>query len=468
MSDQKSPIVDPGVFRAYDIRGRADVELTDAFARALGRAYGDTIAEAGGREVAIGRDCRPHGVRLAAAFADGVQAAGVDVIDLGMVPTPLVYFAIHDAHLDGGVAITGSHNPPAWNGFKLCAGTASMHGDAITDLRARIERGPATDPAPGARRAVDILPRYVAKLDAGLRPLARRIKVVVDAGNGAGGPAAVAALESLGAEVHPLYCEPDGSFPNHHPDPTVEANLVDLRRAVAETGADLGVALDGDADRLGAIDRHGRVVWGDQLLLYFARALLAEKPGARVVGEVKCSRVLYDGVRAAGGEPEMWKVGHSLIKARMRETGAELAGEMSGHLFFADRYYGYDDGIYAACRLVERIGRDGPALDAFVDALPVTTTTPELRLACPDDRKFDVVARAAAHFSARYPTSDVDGARVDFPHGWGLIRASNTQPVIVMRFEADTQAHLDAARAEVDAWIAKHAPEVDPTKDTHH
>jgi phosphomannomutase len=345
--------------------------------RALGRAYGDAIAEAGGARVAVGRDCRLHGVRIAAAFEAGVCEAGVDVVHLGMVPTPLVYFAIHDGRLDGGVAITGSHNPPDWNGFKLCQGTASMHGAAIDALRDRIIAGPAAAaPKPGERVEVDILPRYLERLKTSLRPLRRPVTVVVDAGNGAGGPAAVEVLRALGATVHPLYCEPDGRFPNHHPDPTVEANLADLKAAVAAHGADLGVALDGDADRLGAIDRHGRVVWGDQLLLYFATALLQEKPGARIVAEVKCSRVLFDGVRAAGGEAEMGRVGHSLIKARMKETGAALAGEMSGHLFFADRYYGYDDAIYAAARLVERVGRDGPALDAFVDACPRPSRPP--------------------------------------------------------------------------------------------
>ncbi|MCB9526917.1 MAG: phosphomannomutase/phosphoglucomutase [Myxococcales bacterium] len=457
------------VFRAYDIRGRADVELTDDFARALGRAYGETIAEAGGARVAVGRDCRTHGVRIAAAFEAGVCDAGVDVVHLGMVPTPLVYFAIHDGRLDGGVAVTGSHNPPDWNGFKLCVGTASMHGEAIEALRDRMAAGPGAAPKRrGELVEVDIMPRYLERLKTSLRPLHHPVTVVVDAGNGAGGPAAVAALRALGATVHPLYCEPDGRFPNHHPDPTVEANLDDLKTTVAAHGADLGVALDGDADRLGAVDRHGRVVWGDQLLLYFARALLAEQPGARIVGEVKCSRVLFDGVRDAGGAPEMWKVGHSLIKARMKETGAALAGEMSGHLFFADRYYGYDDAIYAAARLVERIGRDGPALDAFVDALPPTVATPELRVACRDSEKFAVVARAAAHFGARYPVVAVDGVRIDFPHGWGLVRASNTQPVLVMRFESDSEAHLAAARAEVEAWLAAHAPEVDLAADPNH
>ena len=471
-------ITNPGIFRAYDIRGRAGIELTPAFAEALGAAFGTVIAERIAAEapdraarVAIGRDCRPHGVELAAAFEQGVRRVGVDVLRLGMVPTPLVYFAIHHLELDGGVAITGSHNPPAWNGFKLCDGPGSMHGEAIQRLRRIIEDdSQKTVPAAqqGGGEAFDLGPTYVKWHTARLAPLERRPTVVLDAGNGAGGPVGKALLEAMGAEVVPLFCAPDGQFPNHHPDPTVEANLVDLKAAVKRHGADLGLALDGDADRLGAVDRHGRVVWGDQLLLYFARRILAETPGARIVGEVKCSRVLYDGVAAAGGVGEMWKVGHSLIKARMKQTGAVLAGEMSGHLFFADRYFGFDDGVYAAARLVEAVGAGGPTLDAFVDGLPPTVTTPELRVACPDRAKFAVAQRAAAHFAARYATTDIDGVRIDFPHGWGLLRPSNTQPVLVMRFEADSAERLMAYRAEVEAWLRSAAPEVDLEADTHH
>ncbi len=479
-----SVIVNPGIFRAYDIRGRAGIELTPAFAEALGAAFGTVIARSVDKrpdatalaegvrpKVAIGRDCRPHGIELAEAFERGVRRVGVDVLRLGMVPTPLVYFAIHHFELAGGVAITGSHNPPAWNGFKLCDGPGSMHGDAIQALR-RIIEGDAYRvvgfEGRGQGSAVDLGPTYVDWHTARLAPLSPAPTVVLDAGNGAGGPVGQALLEAMGATVIPLFCEPDGSFPNHHPDPTVEANLDDLKAAVKQHGADLGLALDGDADRLGAVDRHGRVVWGDQLLLYFARRILAEKPGAHIVGEVKCSRVLYDGVKAAGGVGEMWKVGHSLIKARMKETGALLAGEMSGHLFFADRYFGFDDGVYAAARLVEAIGSGSPALDAFVDGLPETVTTPELRVACPDAAKFAVAQRAAKHFAERYPTTDIDGVRIDFPHGWGLLRPSNTQPVLVMRFEADTAERLMAYRAEVEAWLRTAAPEVDLEADTHH
>ncbi|MCA9539486.1 MAG: phosphomannomutase/phosphoglucomutase [Myxococcales bacterium] len=451
--------MNPEVFRQYDIRGRAEIELTDDFTRALGRAYGTAVRRAGGAVVAVGRDCRESGPRITAAFTEGVRATGVDVIDLGVVPTPLVYFAIHHLGTDGGVAITGSHNPGDWNGFKPCLGPLSMHGEAILALRDLIAADDF-EHGKGDWREVDIVEPYLAWARGAVKP-GRPLRVVVDAGNGTGGPVALALYRALGHEVHPLYCEPDGSFPNHHPDPTVEANLADLKAKVAAIGADVGLAFDGDADRLGAVDAQGRVVWGDWLLLFLAGAVLAEHPGARIVGEVKCSRTLYDGVRAAGGVAEMWKVGHSLIKARMRETGALLAGEMSGHLFFADRGFGFDDAVYAGARLLELLAHDKTTLAERVDALPKTVATPELRVACADADKFAVVARAATYFRARYPVVDLDGVRVDFAHGWGLVRPSNTQPVLVMRFEADTPARLAEYRAEVEGWLRASAPEVD-------
>ncbi len=456
----------PSIFRRYDIRGLADKELHSPFVEALGRAFGTVIRRAGGRSAAVGRDCRDSGPRLVDAFSRGVLSTGIDVLDIGTGPTPLVYFALHHCAVDGGVAITGSHNPPAWNGFKLCHGTQSIHSEGIQELRQLIE-SEDFETGEGKALSVDITGAYHAWIKADITPPKVPMKVVVDAGNGTGGPAAVALYEALGVEVIPLYCEPDASFPNHHPDPTVEANLADLKAAVIENEADLGVAFDGDADRIGAVDHLGRVVWGDQLLLFFGRDLLEKEPGARIVGEVKCSRVLYDGLREAGGTPEMWKVGHSLIKARMKETGAKLAGEMSGHIFFADRFFGFDDGVYAGARLIELIGRGKHRLADLVDTLPKTEVTPELRVACSDDDKFAVVTRAAAHFRAQYSVVEVDGLRIDFPTGWGLIRPSNTQPVLVMRFEADTEERLSAYRNEVEEWLKANAPEVDFTADTH-
>ncbi len=456
----------PSIFRRYDIRGLAEDELQSPFVEALGKAFGTVVRRAGGRCAAIGRDCRDSGPRLVEAFSRGVRSTGVDVLNVGSGPTPLVYFALHHCAVDGGVAITGSHNPPAWNGFKLYLKTQSIHSEAIQTLRQLIETEDF-ESGEGKMMTVDLTGAYHAWLRADITPPKTPLKVVVDAGNGTGGPAAVALYEALGVEVVPLYCEPDSTFPNHHPDPTVEANLEDLKATVIETGADLGLAFDGDADRVGAVDHLGRVVWGDQLLLFFGRALLEKEPGARIVGEVKCSRVLYDGLREAGGRPEMWKVGHSLIKARMKETGAKLAGEMSGHIFFADRFFGFDDAVYAGARLIELIGRGKTRLADLVDTLPKTEVTPELRVACSDDEKFGVVNRAAAHFRTQYPVIEVDGLRIDFPTGWGLIRPSNTQPVLVMRFEADDAARLSTYRQEVEDWLKANAPEVNFSADTH-
>ncbi|MCA9546924.1 MAG: phosphomannomutase/phosphoglucomutase, partial [Myxococcales bacterium] len=353
----------------------------------------------------------------------------------------------------GAVAITGSHNPGDWNGFKLGLGKGSLYGDAIQHLRQLIE---TEDFAVGQAglETVDLYPDYLGWVGEHLRLGPKPIKVVVDAGNGTGGLVGPALYRALGAEVIELFCEPDGDFPNHHPDPTVEENLADLKAAVAAHGADLGIAYDGDADRIGAVAPDGRVLWGDQLLLLFARDILTRHPGAKFVAEVKCSRVLYDGIAAAGGDAEMWQVGHSLIKARMKETGALLAGEMSGHLFFADDFFGFDDAPYVGARLIELLSRGQVTLAGFLDGLPQTVTTPELRVDCPDDAKFDLVQKAVAHFSARYPVNPIDGARISFPEGWGLIRASNTQPVLVMRFEAPTAQALAAYRGEVEAWLA--------------
>lgn len=463
------PPINPEVFREYDVRGLADTDLNDAFCYALGRAYASEVRLAGGQRVALGRDVRLSGARIMNAFAAGVRATGVSVLDLGVAATPLVYFAIHRLAVDGGVVITGSHNPAAWNGFKLSVGKEALYGEGIARLRNRVTAMDfvALDGPLGTTETADVYAPYRAWVEADIERGAHPLKVVVDAGNGTGGLVAPALYRALGFEVFEKFCEPDGTFPNHHPDPTVEANLAELKRTVIETEADLGIAFDGDADRIGVVDHAGRVLWGDQLLLLFARDILSRHPGATIVSEVKCSRVLFDGVAAAGGEAEMWKVGHSLIKARMKARGALLAGEMSGHLFFADRFFGFDDAVYVGARLLELLSRSGERLSHFLDGLPPTVTTPELRVACPDAAKFAVVARAVEHFSARYPVNAIDGARIDFPRGWGLVRASNTQPVLVMRFEAPSQAELDTYRGEVEAWLRASAPEVDLTDAGH-
>jgi phosphomannomutase/phosphoglucomutase len=379
----------------------------------------------------------------------------VDVLDLGVVPTPLTYFAAHTAGVDGICMITGSHNPPEYNGLKIGLGAATLHGEEIQALRRLAESGPFASGS-GSVTPYDVVTPYRAHVKANLRLGARKLKVVIDAGNGTGGVVAVPLFESLGLDVVPLFVEMDGSFPNHHADPTVEANLEHLKAKVLETGADLGVAYDGDADRLGAVDEKGNVLWGDQIMILFARALLAEHPGAAIVGEVKCSSTLYEDIASRGGRAIMWKAGHSLIKAKMKEEGALLAGEMSGHIFFAHRWFGFDDGIYSSGRLLELLSRTDAPLSRLLADVPRTESTPELRMDCPEDSKFEVVRRAQEWFRARYDAVTVDGVRVVFPDGWGLVRASNTQPLLVLRFEARTKERL----AEIERLVRGKVEEI--------
>jgi phosphomannomutase/phosphoglucomutase len=451
--------MNPKVFREYDLRGVAERDFPDDGVRDLGRAIAAHLAGKGQRRLAVGRDCRLSSPRLAAAFLEGLVHSGVEVVDVGVVPTPLLYFAPFAFDLDGGIQITGSHNPPEDNGFKIVSGRTTIHGAEIQAIRGILAR---KDFIAGAGRVEerDVVGPYVDHARARLQLGPRRPRVVVDAGNGAGGPAALRLYRELGLDVVPLHCDMDGRFPNHHPDPTVPENVADLVRAVAEHGAEVGIAFDGDADRLGAVDARGRIVWGDQLMILFARAILEEAPGATFVSEVKCSQALYDEIRRAGGNAIMWKVGHSLIKAKMRETGALLAGEMSGHLFFAHRYLGFDDAIYAGARLVELLSRSAARLDELVDTLPRMINTPEIRVEVADDLKFELVARVAARFRAHHDVIDVDGARIQFEGGWGLVRASNTQPAVVLRFEADSPERLAAIRRAVETELERIQEEI--------
>ena len=445
------------IFRQYDIRGIVDRELTPAFAEGLGRAIGTLAWQKLGRApvLAVGRDNRPSGPALAGALRAGIVATGGTVIDIGMVPTPALYFAAAEAGVDGGVQVTGSHNPPEFNGFKTTLAGEAVHGEEILDLRETITLESWRTGQGAERTDGGVLRRYVDAILSRHR-LARPVKVVVDAGNGVGALIAVELLEALGCEVTPLFCESDGTFPNHHPDPTVEENLVDLQAAVRRTGAELGIAFDGDADRIGAVDEDGRILWGDQLLILFGRdAVRRFGAGVPVIFDVKCSELLPQALSKAGARPEMWKTGHSLIKARMKELKSPMAGEMSGHMFFGGDWFGFDDAPFAAARLLEIVAAGtARGIAPLLADLPATFTTPELRVECDEDAKFAIVERAAAHFAAKYPTVTIDGVRMTFPKGWGLIRASNTQPILVLRFEATDAAARDAYRAEVTAWLA--------------
>jgi phosphomannomutase / phosphoglucomutase len=431
------PTISPTIFREYDIRGLVDQDLNEEAVHLIGRALGTRVREAGGRRVVVGYDARLSGPRFARQAIAGLNASGVDAIDLGIVPTPLVYFAAHVLDVDGLCMITGSHNPPEYNGMKIGVGKATFHGEEIQALRQLIESGKFADGS-GTSGKQDIVGPYQDYVRKNLRLGKRKLKVVIDAGNGTGGVVAVPLFQSLGIDVVPLFIEMDGNFPNHHPDPTVEKNLEALKKKVLETGADLGISYDGDADRVGAVDENAHVMWGDQITLLLAREILKEEPGATIVSEVKCSMTLYDDIAKHGGRAIMWKAGHSLIKAKMKEEKAALAGEMSGHIFFAHRWFGFDDGIYSSARFLELLSHTDQPLSHLLDDVPKTYATPELRHDCPEDKKFEVVRRAQEWFAARYEAVTVDGVRVIFPDGWGLVRASNTQPLLVLRFEAKT------------------------------
>jgi phosphomannomutase / phosphoglucomutase len=433
--------ISPTIFREYDIRGLVDQDLTEEAVLVVGRALGTIVRKAGGHKVVVGRDCRLSGERFAARMIAGLTSTGMDVVDVGVVPTPLVYFAANTLPVDGLCMITGSHNPPEYNGLKVGVGKTTLHGDGIQELRSVCARGVFAT-GQGLASHYDIVKPYQQYVKENLRLGKRKLKVVVDAGNGTGGVVAVPIFEALGIEVVPLFLDMDGNFPNHHPDPTVEKNLAQLKAKVLETKADLGIAYDGDADRVGAVDEQGNVLWGDQMMILFSRALLEEHPGAAIVGEVKCSMNLYDDIARKGGRPIMWKAGHSLIKAKMKEEGALLAGEMSGHIFFAHRWFGFDDAVYSSGRFLELLSRTDAPLSSLLADVPKTFATPEIRLDCPEEKKFEVVKRAQAFFSSNYEAVTVDGVRVTFPDGWGLVRASNTQPLLVLRFEATTERRL--------------------------
>jgi len=456
------------LFREYDIRGVVGTELTPALAEKIGRAYGSLAIRAGAKAVAVGRDGRTSAMQMREALLKGLLGCGLDVVDIGVCPTPLLYYALFTLPVGGGVMITASHNPPQYNGFKLCLGKDSMHGAAIQALKDDIDKG-QFETGQGTVSEHPIIPDYMAYIKKAFAHVkAGALKVVVDCGNGMGGLVGPDALRLLGCHVTGMYEDVDGRFPNHDPDPTVADNLQDLIRKVRETKADVGIAYDGDADRIGAVDEHGDILWGDKLLVLYARDVLAEKPGSTIISEVKASQILYDDIARRKGRPIMWKTGHSLIKAKMKAEKAALAGEMSGHMFFADRYFGYDDAIYASCRLIEILAKANKPLSSLLADLPATSVTPEIRVDCPDAVKFDLVERVTANLVARSKSRPadqppglairdvitIDGIRVIFEDGWGLIRASNTQPALVLRFEASSPDRLTAIRALIETELA--------------
>jgi len=443
------------IFRQYDIRGLADRDLPTDLAADLGRALGTFLSRLGSHRIAVGRDCRLSSPRLHAALTEGLLETGLTLVDIGVTPTPLMYFTVFRRDLDGGVQITGSHNPPKDNGFKMMKGKGSLYGADIQRLREMIETKDFDLPGGGIVEEIDPMPAYEGYVRGNVRLARKDLRFAIDAGNGAAGPTAVAALRAAGLDPITLLCEMDGAFPVHHPDPSLPENLEMLREEVLSKGLELGIAYDGDGDRIGVIDARGDVMWGDKLMVVYSRALLTERPGASILGEVKCSQTMYDDIAAHGGRPILWKTGHSLIKAKMKEEKALLAGEMSGHVFFADRYYGFDDAVYATLRLLEIVAASDRPLHELIADLPQTHVTPEIRVPCDDAAKFGVVDTVLGHFQKTHDVVDVDGARILFDGGWGLVRASNTQPVLVMRFEADSEARLEAIRTEVEGVVAQ-------------
>jgi len=444
-------------FREYDIRGIADSDITEELGYRLGKAYAAMLPENDCRNIAVGRDVRLSGQALQDAVMLGLTDAGHNVVDIGINPTPLAYYAVYRLDMGGCIMVTASHNPGEYNGFKMMIGKSSLYGEDIQRLKTlmqqnipdAVRRGEIT-----THSVVDDYTRFVMT-DC---PLSHPLKVVIDAGNGPSGIIAAPLYRGMGCDVIELYCEPDGSFPNHHPDPTIAENMADLADTVRQHHADLGIAFDGDGDRIGIVDEQGNIVWADMLLLLLARHLLKQQPDATIISEVKCSQHMYDGIENAGGKAIMWRTGHSPIKAKMKETGALLAGEMSGHMFFADRFFGFDDAAYAGARVMQMLTETGKTFSELLQDVPHAEVTPELRIDCSDERKFDLVNEAIAHFSALgYEIIDIDGMRIKFSDGWGLLRASNTQPALVMRFEAPNKIRLLEIRNLIEDWLKKNA-----------
>jgi phosphomannomutase/phosphoglucomutase len=432
--------INPQIFREYDIRGVVDKDLTPEIVKKIGQGFGTYMRRLGYKSLVVGRDGRISSELFKDALIKGILSTGCNVTDIGLCPTPVYYFSIFHFEKDGGMMVTGSHNPPEFNGFKVSVGKSTIFGQEIQNLRGMIEKGEFEE-GEGKLDKKEIIKHYqdFIKKDINLN---KKLKIVIDAGNGTAGIVASPLLRDLGCEVEELYCEVDGRFPNHFPDPTIPANLRDLIERVKKIGADLGIGYDGDGDRIGVVDEQGNIIWGDQLMILFSRDILKKQKGATFIAEVKCSQNLFKDIEKNGGRAIMWKTGHSLIKEKMKEEKAVLGAEMSGHVFFADRYFGYDDAIYSSCRLVELLSKTDKKLSQLLEDVPKTFITPEIRIDCPDEIKFKVVEMVKEDLRKDYPIIDVDGVRIQLEDGWGLVRASNTQPVLVLRFESSSQERL--------------------------
>jgi phosphomannomutase/phosphoglucomutase len=443
--------INPQIFREYDIRGVVDKDLKPDVVRRLGKGFGTHMAHLGHKELVVGRDGRLSSKAFEDALIEGLISTGCNIVDIGLCPTPVYYFSLFHLNKEGGMMVTGSHNPPEFNGFKVSVGKSTILGEEIQNLRRLIEKGEFST-GRGNLSEEEIIHPYQQYIKKNIR-LEKKMRVAIDAGNGTAGVVAAPLLRDLGCEVEELYCEIDGRFPNHFPDPTIPGNLKDLIDRVKKIQADVGIGYDGDGDRIGVVDDRGNIIWGDQLMILFSREISKSNKGATFVGEVKCSQNLFNDIEKHGGKAIMWRTGHSLIKEKMKKEKAVLGGEMSGHIFFADRYFGYDDAIYASCRLIELLSKTDKKLSQLLEDVPKTFITPEIRVDCPDEIKFKVVEKVKEELRKDHPVIDVDGVRAQFGDGWGLVRASNTQPVLVLRFEALTEKRLQEIKALVEGKV---------------
>ena len=445
--------MNPEIFREYDIRGIAGKDITEEDVLLIGKATGTYFQQHGCTKVTVGRDCRLTSESYRTKIIEGLVSTGCEVTDIGICTSPVLYYSIQHLNQEGGVMVTASHNPKEYNGFKLCLNNDSIHGEEIQKIRVLIEQGEFTV-GQGKVSEVDVIPNYMEYIEKNIT-ISKPLRIGIDAGNGTAGVIALPLLKRLGCQIFDLYCEMDGTFPNHEADPTVAKNMKELSDLVKSEGLDIGIGYDGDGDRIGVIDENGELLFGDKLLIIFAREILSRKPGATFISEVKCSKVMYDDIEKHGGRAIMWKTGHSLIKQKMKQENAALAGEMSGHMFFADRYLGFDDAIYASCRLIEILANTGKTISELLADIPKTYSTPEIRVECPDNKKFGLVEKVTEYFKKKYNVIDIDGVRVLFDDGWGLVRASNTQPALVLRFEALTQERLVEIQNLIEGVVEK-------------